>query len=304
MNKLATYVGIALLALGGSMTAQAADTIPATHLHGSVDIPKNPKRVVVLDFSVLDNMMSLGAEAEMALPKKLMPDYLAQYRDEKYLDLGSMKEFNLETVNAFKPELIIISTRQSDHYEELSKIAPVYVVDRMAKDQMAEAKKNIDVMGKIFGKEAEAAKALADLDASLAAATETASKSGKKALFIMVNDGKISVFGSKSRFASLPFDSMGVGQSDPSIQPDKYGQLVNYEYIAVKNPDIIYILDRSKAIGEESDSSKLLTNPLVKNTKAVKNGKVVMLDPALWYITGSGIESMKTMIKQISEGLK
>ncbi len=303
MKRITSYLSIAVLALTASLTSQAQDTLQATHLHGTVSIPKNPKRVVVMDFSVLDNMMSLGAEAEMALPKKLMPDYLAQYRDEKYLDLGAMKEFNLETVNAFKPELIIISTRQSDHYEELSKIAPVYVVDRMAKDQMAEAKKNIAMMGKIFGKEDAAAKALADLDASLAAATAAAGQSGKKALFIMVNDGKISVFGSKSRFASLPFDSMGVGQSDPSIQPDKYGQLVNYEYIALKNPDIIYILDRSKAIGEQSDSSKLLANPLVKNTKAVKSGSVVMLDPALWYITGSGVQSLKTMIEQISKAL-
>ncbi len=304
MKKIVSYLSIAALALGGSMTSLAQEKIDATHLHGTVSIPKNPKKVVVMDFSVLDNMMSLGAEAEMALPKKLMPDYLAKYRDGKYLDLGAMKEFNLETVNAFKPELIIISTRQSDHYEELSKIAPVYVVDRMAKDQMAEAKKNIAMIGKIFGKDAEAAKALAELDATLAAATEAASKSGKKALFIMVNDGKISVFGSKSRFASLPFDSMGVGQSDPAIKPDKYGQLVNYEYIAVKNPDIIYILDRSKAIGEQAGSSKLLANPLVKNTKAVKNGAVVMLDPALWYITGSGIQSLKTMISQIAKGIQ
>ncbi len=304
MKKIAFYLSLAFFAFGSSIASIAsAESIQATHLHGQVSIPKNPKRVAVMDFSVLDNMMSLGVQADMAITKKLIPDYLAQYRDGKYVDLGSMKEFNLERVNEFKPDLIIISTRQSDHYEELSKIAPVYVVDRMSKDQMAEAKKNIEMIGKIFGKEAEAAKALAELDAVLAAAQQKAAQVGKKALFVMVNDGKLSVFGSQSRFASLPFDNMGVAQSDPNIKPDKYGQLVNYEYIAIKNPDIIYILDRSKAIGEQAGSAKMLSNPLVKTTKAVKNGAVVMLDPALWYITGSGIQSLKTMIEQIKSVL-
>ncbi len=304
MKKTAFFLSLAFFAFGSSIASIAsAESIQASHLHGQVSIPKNPKRVVVMDFSALDNMMSLGAQADMAITKKLIPDYLAQYRDEKYVDLGSMKEFNLEKVNEFKPELIIISTRQSDHYEELSKIAPVYVVDRMSKDQMAEAKKNIEMIGKIFGKEAEATKALAQLDADLAAAQQKAAQTGKKALFVMVNDGKLSVFGSKSRFASLPFDNMGVGQSDPAIKPDKYGQQVNYEYIAIKNPDIMYILDRSKAIGEQAGSAKMLSNPLVKTTKAVKNNAVVMLDPALWYITGSGIQSLKTMIEQIKSVL-
>ena len=105
-------------------SAFAADFVSAAHPKGEVKIPLNPARVAVLDYGSLDTLDALGVRAKLALPKKNLPSYLAKFKGGEYVDIGGVKEFNLETINAFKPDFIIISGRQQDYYEELSAIAP------------------------------------------------------------------------------------------------------------------------------------------------------------------------------------
>ncbi len=303
MKNIFKYIAIAIMSTFATMQSHAAETIKVKHTFGESTIPKMPKRVVVMDYSMLDNMQSLGVDVELALPQRLLPDHLTKYYDKKYTDVGSLKEFNLETISAFKPDLIIISGRQSDYYEELSKIAPVYAVNTGSTDVVGEAFKSIELIGKLFNKEEEAKKAIAEIQTIIDETKEKAAKSDKKALFVMVNDGSLSVFGSGGRFGALPFNVIGIKSADTEIKSGRHGQRVNYEYLAIKNPDIMYILDRSKAIGQEAKSSQLLENALVKRTKAVKNDDVVLLDGSTWYLVGSGIQSLKLMIKQIAEAL-
>lgn len=302
MNKIISSITIAMLALGSSMLATATETIEVEHVQGKASLPMSPKRVVVLDYGMLDTMLTLGVEAEVALAKSNMPAYLAKYQDEKYPDLGTLKEFNIETINAFKPDCILLSTRQSAFYEELSKIAPCYVVNRTSEDQMASAKADIALVGQIFGKETEAAAAIAKIDAAIARTQAKAKASEKRALIILTNDGKISAYGSGSRFGMV-HDALNVWQADMNIAVATHGQQVNYEYLAMTNPDILYVIDRSVAIGQPTKSTKIKGNALVGRTKAAQNDCIIMLDPALWYLVGGGAHSTLTMIEEIEKGL-
>ena len=152
MRTTITAFLAALILPGLSMAAaDEAKTITATHTLGTVELPVNPKRVAVLDYGSLETIGELGVTPALALPKKFLPPYLSKFSGEQYTDLGTVKEFNIETINAFKPDLIIISGRQQDYYQKLSSIAPVYLVDTLAKDQLGEAKKNIRLLGDVFG---------------------------------------------------------------------------------------------------------------------------------------------------------
>ena len=152
MRTTITAFLAALILPGLSMAAaDEAKTITATHTLGTVELPVNPKRVAVLDYGSLETISELGVTPALALPKKFLPPYLSKFSGEQYTDLGTVKEFNIETINAFKPDLIIISGRQQDYYQKLSSIAPVYLVDILAKDQLGEAKKNIRLLGDVFG---------------------------------------------------------------------------------------------------------------------------------------------------------
>ncbi len=277
-----------------------AGSVRVTHMKGELDMPTAPQRIAVLDFAMLDNIANLAVTAEIALPKRGLPSYLEKYKSEKYPDLGSLKEFNLETISAFKPQAIFISTRQAIYYDELSKIAPVYIRNGAAKNQLEESLRSIEVAGKIFAKENEAQAHIKALRELAAQVKQKAQKSPLKALFILTNDGKISSFGKTSRFG-IVFNDLGVKQAGREVQSSNHGHQINYQFIALANPDIIYVLDRSAAIGQTANTVNLSSNALIKRTKAVQNGKVIAVSPQIWYLVGGGIHATKIMLNEIAQ---
>ena len=290
MRTTITAFLAALILPGLSMAAaDEAKTITATHTLGTVELPVNPKRVAVLDYGSLETIGELGVTPALALPKKFLPPYLSKFSGEQYTDLGTVKEFNIETINAFKPDLIIISGRQQDYYQKLSSIAPVYLVDTLAKDQLGEAKKNIRLLGDVFGVPEKAAEAVKNIDEAVTRTKDKAQASGKKALVLLTNDGKVSAYGSGSRFG-LVHDALGVAQADKNIKVGVHAML---------NPDIIFAVDRSVAIGRSAKNPNVLNNVLVNKTKAAKNGAIILLDPQVWYLSGGGIISLNKMISEV-----
>ncbi|MCY8544654.1 siderophore ABC transporter substrate-binding protein [Bacillus vallismortis] len=267
-------------------------------------VPKNPKKVVVFDFGSLDTLDKLGLDDKVAgLPKQALPKYLSQFKDDKYADVGSLKEPDFEKVAEIDPDLIIISGRQSESYKEFSDIAPTIYLGVDTAKYMESFKSDAETIGKIFDKEDEVKDELATIDSSIADLKKTAEKLNKNGLVVMANDGKISAFGSKSRYG-LIHDVFGVTPADKNIKASTHGQSVSYEYISKTNPDYLFVIDRGTAIGETSSTKQVVENDYVKNVNAVKNDHVVYLDSATWYLSGGGLESMTQMIKEVKDGLE
>ncbi|PRR88863.1 siderophore ABC transporter substrate-binding protein [Bacillus atrophaeus] len=267
-------------------------------------VTKNPKKIVVFNFGILDTLDKLGLQGSVAgLPKNSLPDYLSSYKNDKYTDVGSLKEPDFEKVADLDPDLIIISGRQSDSYKEFSKIAPTIYLDIDSAKYMESFKSNTETIGKIFNKEDEVKSQLAKIDDSISDVKKTAEKVNKKGLVIMANDGKISAFGPKSRYG-LIHDVFGVTPADQNIEASTHGQSVSYEYISKTNPDYLFVVDRGTAIGETSSTKQVVENDYVKKVNAVKNDHVVYLDSATWYLSGGGLESMAQMIKEVKDGLE
>lgn len=301
LKKILSLALLPIVFCGTPLAGENAK-ISVSHQRGTVEVPLNPKRAVVMDYGSLDTIDALNPDLELAVPKRNMPKYLGKFRSDKYSNVGSVKEFDLEAINVFKPDLIVISSRQQDYYRELSKIAPVYCVDTLAKDQLAEARKNAEFFGRIFNKEKEVAAFLKDIDESVARVNKKAKLSGLKALVLLANDGKISAYGSGSRFGII-HDGLGVLQADSKIKVGVHGQLVNYEYVSITNPDVIFVIDRSAVIGTRAKGTRLLNNPLVGKTSAAKNNRIIMLDPEYWYLSGGGLQSMSNMIAEIENAM-
>ncbi len=79
---------------------------------------------------------------------------------------------------------------------------------------------------------------------------------------------------------------------------------IGFEYIAEKNPDLIFVVDRTTVVGGSDIASKTLDNDLVNNTTAAKDGKIIYLNPATWYLSGYGLESVPMMLTEVSDALK
>lgn len=281
-------------------TAAPAD-IEVTDSNGKVTVPFSPKKVVVFDNSALDTMDALGVGDRVAgAATSNMPDYLKSYASVD--SAGGIKEPDLEKINQIQPDLIIISGRQRDFQKDLEAIAPTIFLSVDNENTWSSIENNIQTIAQIFGKEEEAKKQLAALQTRISNLSETAEASKEKALVVMMNEGSLSAFGTGSRY-SIVYDTFGFTPVDDTLEASTHGQNISYEYLLEKNPDIIFVIDRTKAIGGDTSQSTLTENQLVQQTTAGKNGQVIELNPQVWYLAGSGIESLDIMLSDVESAV-
>lgn len=281
-----------------------SDVLEITHELDSeaVEVAKNPEKVVVFDFGILDTLDELGVEVA-GLPQANVPAYLSKYEDEKYTNLGSLKEPDFEAIHALQPDVIFISTRQAELYDQFKEIAPTIYVGLDYANYMDSFKHNMNLVADIFGKEDEMKDELAAIDEEIAAVNEKVTTTEGKALIILASEGKISAYGPSSRFGII-HDVFGFAASDEKIEVSTHGQNITSEYILKQNPDVIFAIDRDAAIGAESSAEATVENDLVKKTNAYQNDKITYLNGEYWYLSGGGLLSMKEMVKEISDSIK
>lgn len=293
-------VGVVGCGTQGSSSGEAGEeskTVVVTDQNGEVEVPVNPKNVVVLDFGSLDIMTKLGVEP-VALPKSTLPSYLEQYKDEKYIDLGSLKEFDLEKINEAEPDLIIIEGRQESYYEDLKKIAPVLYLGTVNNDIFASAENNAKVLGKVFDKEEGVTTELESINNRLEAVNAKVKENNATALMVMFNEGSLSVYGEGSRY-DMVYSKFGFTPADANIQSSNHGQNISFEYLKEKNPDYLLVLDRGAITGAQASVKEAIENELVKTTKSYQDGHIVYVDPQAWYVGGSGIMAIDTIISDM-----
>ena len=291
----------ALAACGGQdgsasgQAGSAASEVPAGSVkvqtaHGEAVVPQNPERVAVYDLGAVDTLSKLGVKIGASVDAQRLAYLDAPLKDA--VKAGTLFEPNYEALNAYNPQLIVIGSRMAKDKvsDELAKLAPTIDMTAQTDDMKESAKARIDAYGRIFGKQAEADALKAEIDKTFADAKAAAQGKGK-GLVILVNAGKLSAFGSDSRLGGWIHRDIGVPPADEAIKEGSHGQPVSFEYIKEKNPDWLFVLDRSAAIGEEGQAAReVLNNPLVAQSTAWKKGQVVYLPPETYLAAGGAQE--------------
>ncbi|MBD7907422.1 siderophore ABC transporter substrate-binding protein [Sporosarcina gallistercoris] len=286
-----------------SESNDSAETKEMTFKHelGEATLEGTPKTVAVFDFGVLDTLDELGVEVA-GVPQATVPSYLEKYASDEYTNLGSLKEPDFEALHAMKPDVIFISGRQAELYDQFAEIAPTVYMAIDNTKYMESFKNNMDILAQIFDKEDEMKTELADVDKLVEDIHSKASEIDSKALIVLATEGKVSAYGPSSRFG-LIHDVFGFTPADEGIETSTHGQNITFEYILETNPDILFVIDRDAAIGDGANAKKTVENDLVKKTNAFKNDKIVYLNGEYWYLSGGGLKSMKEMIKEVEAGL-
>lgn len=281
----------------------AAKTVTIKHASGETVVPFKPEKVITFDFGMLDTLETLDVDV-IGIPKANMPSYLTKYESDKYQNFGTLKEPNFEAIHAAKPDLIIISLRQAALYDQFAEIAPTVNLALDEANYLESATSNIKTLGEIFGQESEVEKEVKELNDKVAKVREQTAKMDETALVMLVNDGKISVYGPGSRFGVI-HDVLGVKPADSTIAQSRHGQTASFEYVMDLNPDFIFVVDRSAVIAGNGNSGakEVVENELVKNTNAYKNGKIIYLDPNVWYLSGGGYKSTNQMIDDVQKAI-
>ncbi|GAA0136414.1 siderophore ABC transporter substrate-binding protein [Paenibacillus sp. YSY-4.3] len=282
------------------------EELSITHQLGTTTLKKNPGNIAVFDYGTLESLDKLGVEVT-GVPQSNLPPHLKKYEDSKYTNVGTLKEPDFEKLNAMKPGVIFISGRTGEAYDELSQIAPTIYLGVDNAKYLESMKENLDILGQIFGKEAEVDQEWGAIEDSVKAINEQVAAGEGKGLVILTNGGKVSAYGPGSRFGII-HDEFGIAPADDTLEVSTHGQSISFEFVAEKNPDYLFVVDRDSVVSDAGTqaepASKLVENDLVKKTNAYKNGKIIYLDASYWYLSGGGLISVPEMAKEVQEGIK
>lgn len=280
--------------------------ITVQHKLGITVIEALPQRVVALDMNEVDFLDQLGVPVA-GMPKDFVPHFLRKYKDTPDVeDMGSIVQPNLERVYAAKPDLILITSLQANHYKELSEIAPVIHFDVDYRDSQVEhievIKDHLMTLGHIFEKKELALQKIAELESKVEEVRRVTLKRSEKALIVLHNNGSFSSFGESSRYGFV-FNALGVKPASQMIETGLHGQPISSEFIQQANPDIIYVVDRTAVMERRPVmNAEALNNPLLRQTNAWKNGRVVFADAEAWYITAASVSSLKLVVDDVIKG--
>ncbi|WP_375609627.1 MULTISPECIES: siderophore ABC transporter substrate-binding protein [unclassified Bartonella] len=284
----------------GIANTNTQTNVTINHVSGTTSVPASPQKVVVFDLASLDNMNRLGIKAVIGVPEGKKPSYLQQFNDEKYERIGTVFEPDYEKIATLQPNLIIISSRTQAKYKDLSKIAPTIDLTVENENSLEDIKRNVSILGKIFGKTQEAEKEIAKLNEAFAEVHKNTQGKGT-GLILMTSGGKISAFGPKSRF-DIFHSAFGIAPATDKLTVQKHGQLISPEFILETNPDWLLVIDRDAAIGREGQSAaQLLNNELVHRTTASKQNQIIYLDSWSWYRANGGLTALIETAQQINE---
>lgn len=140
--------------LGAALLLTSAQAAPIRGADGATIDVKDPKRVVVLEYALADDLTALGLKPVGWAHEKDIPDYLSKLSDVP--SVGMRAQPSLEQIAALKPDFIVAdSTRHKGLYPQLSRIAPTLVLNVFRSDypQQLDA---LRTLGKAVGKEARA----------------------------------------------------------------------------------------------------------------------------------------------------
>ncbi|MCO6549424.1 MAG: siderophore ABC transporter substrate-binding protein [Gilliamella sp.] len=282
----------------------SANTLTIEHAQGKTDVPENPKKVVVFNTATLDIMDALNIPVT-AVPQSDVhyPTFLSKYGRKDYNNVGTLFEPNYEVLSSIQPDVIVAGGRATDAYKKLNDIAPTISLDIDPNNFLSSLTQRTEQLGSIFNKQNEAKKLIADFNQKIEQ-LKTKTTTAGTALVIMINGGKMSAYGSKSRFGFV-FDVLGFQPATTFQEAGRHGNAVTSEFILSVNPQWIFVLDRDNAIGnkEAQSAQQVLDNELIRKTAAWQQNHIVYLDSSSMYIAG-GIQTYSRLMDQIGVALQ
>lgn len=273
-----------------------------------VEFPYNPQKLAVMDLGALDILDNLGyGDKVTGVAKGSSIDYLQTYMtNDDILNLGTVKEVDMEAVLECEPDIIFIGGRLASVYDELAKIAPVYMMYTDTEIGIVESTRdNAKKIASLFGSEDSVEQLISQYTSRIEALQDIAKE--KTAIVSMVNAGGFGLLGNDGRCSiignEIGFKNIGI---DAKIDTSAHGNEASFEFVLDKNPDYIFVLDRDAAIGTEGAklAAEVLDNDLVNMTDAAANGNIIILEHSnVWYTAEGGIRALGIMLSDLEKSL-
>lgn len=225
---------------------------------------KTYNRIVVYNLGVVEVLYELGAGEKIVGIANHKKDIWPEKETKEIPTVGNISKPSVEKILKCKPDLVIFNI-MGNKEEELKKFGiPSLVVTNRSLDEILN---NIEILGKLVGKEEKGKKIKEELSEKRKKIKEKNLFPGKVLLLYTV---KPPTTFSKGSLPGEILELLGMEVITP-ISGEKV--IVSPEYMLKVNPD--YIVG-TRGIKNSNEIIGVL--PLIKETKAYKNGKIISID--------------------------
>ncbi|OTG73754.1 hypothetical protein B9T26_08335 [Acinetobacter sp. ANC 4169] len=314
MNTKVLFLSAILASVGLNSLAHSASFRLATDKQ-NIELKQTPKKIAVYDLSILDTLNALNIQAQI-VPKSTFTRSLIQYNQAQFVKAGSLFEPDLAQLKQLKPDLIFVGGRSAKTLESLQPIAATVDLSPDTNHYMSDLKSRTFSLAKAFKREDIAAKKLKDLD-QLQQKVQQQTTNKSAVMLFAVGDHYIP-HAANDRFgfiyALTGFKSvLPLTEKTDAARPEAgsvealAAQKKNAEHLTAaiqKNPDYLIVLDRG-AVNTQKYATKegIKTHPILGQSQAVKQNRVIFVNADAWYITGAGLDNTAFMLKEIAEGI-
>ena len=272
LKKPGALLIAALMLLALSSCGKGADTtVTLTDMMGhEVTLDKPAERIVALSAADCEIVYALGA-GDLLVGRGEWCDYPAEVFDVPSVESGG--NTNVEQILLLKPDVLVMSSMaQTEEQVKQLEDAGVAVVVSDAKD-IAGVYTSIELLGKLLGKDAEAAKIVSDMKEGFAG-IEANKLDGTKSVYFEVSPLEWGLWtAGKNTFMDEVATMMGLENCFGDL--DGWAE-ISEEQVLARNPD--YIVTITMYFGEgPTPVEEILSRPGWENVTAVRNQAILNL---------------------------
>ncbi|MGQ7261950.1 ABC transporter substrate-binding protein [Vreelandella sp. V005] len=260
------------------------------------------QRIATFDLGSLDTLDALGLnEQVVGVPKASLPDYLEQYAADDVTDIGGLRSPDMDSLGESEPSLILYTGRQGEWEEELGEIAPLLNTSLQGDDYLTSFDANVRELASRLAVESKAEEALVTLHAEIETQREALSNA-PRTLVVTHNGGNLML-----NQHPVVHDVLGIAtvEMPASVTSETRGTRtftpLSPEAVSEIDPEVVLVVDRSAAIGDEPADADALAKTLLD--AGAEKARVVMLTPALWYLSGGGLQSLALQVEEVAAAL-
>lgn len=297
-SALITLLLLLIFAAG----AQAQDTAACqagfrlvTHTMGETCVPENPQRVVALEWTYVEDLLSVGVQPVGIADIQGYHDWVRVpvALDGQVVDVGDRSEPNLEAIAALNPDLIIgVHFRLTENYDDLSAIAPTLVFNPYPADlsvsQYEEMTTTFTTIAAAVNREAEGQAVLAHMQDTYAQAQAALEAAGRGGEPFILSQGW--TYDSVATFRLFTDNAMAVQileqiglQNAWDDAPQLYGftEIGIEGFADLQNTDFNFFY-----VAQDSDNDFFAESPLWSSMAFVQSGRAYWIGGDVWLFGG------------------
>lgn len=272
------------------------------HEQGTLNFESPPKRIVALNWAAAETLLMLGIEPVGVADRDGYPVWVSEpAMPDSTRNVGARSAPSLEAIDELEPDLIVTSSQMAPAHEQLSEIAPTYVLSvyDTDRDPYHQAREMLVTLGEMLDREQQASEALDDLDAQFSRQKQRlreASLDDRPLILASFMDSRHMRINATNGLFHAGLERLGL-ENAWTREGNFWGfSLVGLEQLApLDNARLIVLSPLPPGLAETLDSS-----PFWQNLPMVQQKQVYQIDP-VW--TFGGLHSLHRLAGKITDAL-